>query len=595
MVRTPEDVLNLLAERKKPLEVPFSRMRLVRDLYNSEIAIPLPEINKNEMPAVANLAQQGLDQYGQRIGSTLPDIFFPPEKPGVDKHETAARNRRQVALGWWAKNRMNLKMRRRARWYVGYGSAPVMISWDPKTKMPRWDPQDPLGTYPAPTIDPDDVWPDDCIFTFQWTAARLKREYPEQFSRLRKGPNVSPDSRFDIVRYVDAEQIMLLCQGAKGEPYHTYTNDGTHANVVLENIPNRAGVPLGVTPGRITLDRPMGQFDGMVGMYLEEAEFNALTRIAARKAIFPDLWLVDGPNSVAKIVKVADGMTGEVGRVTGGQLVPIQPQAGYLTMPVQDRLRESQRLTAGIVPDLTGEAGTNVRTGRRASQLLSAVVDFPVQEAQDVFAAAMECELKAAVALDRAYSSGKKSIHVAWKGANGRIDYEPKDLWSDSELSVSYAFAGTDTNGLVIEAGQRLGMKTLSRRSFMEVDPLISDAEVEQDRIDAERIRDASFAAFEQWAADPSTDPELALRAAELVESGKMTPAAAWVKVKEEAQKAQAAVVPAAAPEAQPGMMGPMGPSIEGPTDDMGNLNSLLMSLRGPQMTSPAEEMSETG
>lgn len=591
-MKSAEEVLNLLAERKKPLEVPFQRMRLVRDLYNSDIAIPLPEINKNEMPAVANLAQQGLDQYGQRIGSTLPSIFFPPERPGFKNHEDTARTRRQVSYGWWSKNRLNLKMRRRARWFVGYGSAPVMLSWDAECRMPRWDLQDPLGTYPSPSSDPDEVWPDDCISTFDWTAARLRREYPEQFRQLRKGANWSDDTKFEIVRFANHEQITVIAQGRKTETYSTYTNDGTRPNVVLENVPNRAGVPLAVTPGRITLDRPMGQFDGMVGMYLEEAEFNALTRIAARKAIFPDLWLIDGPNSVAKIVKVADGMTGEVGRISGGTLMPIQPQPGYLTMPVQDRLRESQRLSAGIVPDLTGEAGTNVRTGRRATQLLSAVVDFPVQEAQEVFAAAMECELKVGIALDKAYSAGSKSVYVAWKGASGRIDYEPKDLWSDSELSVSYAFAGTDTNGLTIELGQLQGMGAISMQTLREYHPLINDAEVEKDRADADRLNAAFFSALETWAANPETDPLQIARVRQLILQDKKDPYEALVQVRDESRQAQAQPVEPGSPEAMPGLMGnpqPV-PTVPEPADGMGNLNSLLMQLRGPQMTTPAEE-----
>ena len=43
-------------------------------------------------------------------------------------------------------------------------------------------------------------------------------------------------------------------------------------------------------------------------------------------------------------------------------------------------------------------------------------------------------------------------------------------------------------NDLVIGAGQRIGMGTMSKKSFMQIDPLVEDAEHEHDAVVAEAL-----------------------------------------------------------------------------------------------------------
>lgn len=594
-----DDVMELLAERRRILQTPFSRMQTVCDLYNSDLAVPLPELNKNELPAIANLATQGIDQYGMRIASVMPDISYPSAKPGMKKHDEESRTRRQVSYGWWQENDYRMQMRRRARWFVAYTTAPVMVRWDSKRKCPVWQPITPLGTFPAQTSNPDDVHPPDSILTFRRTYGWLC-DYDADAARKLKIGNKTKSAPVDLVMYVDAE-VIILGASVPGAVDSAYDDDGRRSYVHLHTVANRAGIPLVVVPGRITLDRPMGMIDSMVGQYLQEAEFMALATIAARKAIFPDLWLVAPNGGNAQIVKTANGLRGEVGKITGGSLDVVQPQPGYLTMPVMDRLRENQRLTAGIPADLTGEAGTNVRTGRRANQLVSAVVDFPIQEAQDVFAASQRQELVIAAALDKTYSRGSKTYYVSWKGARGQVDYDARVLWKDAPPPVvDYAYAGTDSNGLVIEGGQRLGMGTMSRASFMAIDPLVSDPDLEMDLITSEGLTDAMVMGIKEQAASGQIPPSDVAKIARLVKQNRMDLADAIEQVQKEAQERQAAQVAPTDPAAQPGLALPgagaeSAAAIPPPADSMGNLNSLLMKLRGPQMASPAEEASVMG
>ena len=137
---------------------------------------------------------------------------------------------------------------------------------------------------------------------------------------------------------------------------------------------------------RINLDHAQGQFDGILGMYQMQARLMALEVIAVQKGVFPDTWLVGRAGETPQIVNPADGLTGEVGVVRGGDLKDMALQPGYMTNPAIDRLERAQRLTAGIPSEFGGESTTNIRTGRRGDAVLSAVVDFPVQEAQRIMA-----------------------------------------------------------------------------------------------------------------------------------------------------------------------------------------------------------------
>ena len=142
----------------------------------------------------------------------------------------------------------------------------------------------------------------------------------------------------------------------------------------------------------------------------------ALEVIAVQKGVFPDTWLVGRAGETPQIVNPADGLTGEVGVIRGGDLRDMQMQPGYMTNPAIDRLERAQRLTAGIPPEFGGESSTNIRTGRRGDAVLSAAVDFPVQEAQRIMARALQEENKLAIDMAKEYAGNKgKTFYVTTK------------------------------------------------------------------------------------------------------------------------------------------------------------------------------------
>ena len=585
-MKTVEEITSLYTSRSRINDHAKSRMRNLRDYYNGDVVVPLPELDSDEQSAVANLLAQGLDQTAMRISSTSPDIFCPPINSTTKRSRDNAAIRRKALFGWWENSRMDLQLAKRSRHLIGYSTSCTQIRFNPIKGCPEWHVRDPLTTYPSPLIGVDDMRPRDVIFAYERSFGWLKDNYPNHAQEFQMDPSAT-DHGLEMIEYVDGEEQVLI---ATRSPIVTMTfgqtsTTGKFQAVELERISN----PLGETPvviaQRISLDGAQGQFDGILGMYQMQARLMALEVIAVQKGIFPDTWLVGRAGETPQIVNPADGLTGEVGVIRGGELRDMQMQPGYMTNPAIDRLERAQRLTAGIPQEFGGESTSNIRTGRRGDAVLSATVDFTIQEAQRIFARSLQEENRLAVMMAKSYAGRKsKSFYVSTKNAKGHVDYTPNENFDSTENVVSYSQAGSDINNLVVGGGQRVGMGTMSKRSFMAIDPLIDDPEFEHDTVIAEQLEQALLTAVQQQAAEGVLPPADLARIMDLVAHNKKELAEAVEQVQREAQERQAEQVPIESPEAQPGLalpgMGAESMPMPGgaPTEDVG-LEALLGAL----------------
>ncbi len=559
-------------------------MQKLRDAYNGDIIIPLPEMDKSEASAVANLIATGLDQSAMRIASTYPNCFYPALEPGNNASEKRANTRRRATLGWWEANKLPLKLRRRARLMIGYASSPVVLRPDPKRGIAKWEVRNPLSTFVAPTEDPDEMCPPDAIFTFKRGYRWLQENYPEQMGKLNKRANADPNTMFELLEYMDGD---ILVTAVIGEQVTPGLSSGA-SYVELERVPNRTGMNLAVVPGRITLDRAMGQFDGLVGMYQLQAKLMALEVIAVERGIFPDTYLVSRPGESAKFISGPyDGRTGMVNIIQGGEIREAGMGQGTAANATIDRLERNMRITSGTPAEFGGESTSNIRTGKRGDAILSAVVDFPVQEAQEILAASLVEENKRAIAIAKSYfGNQRRSFYVSQGKVKGHVDYIPnKDFETDAN-TVTYAYAGADANALVVGLGQRVGIGTMSKRTAQEIDPLISDPEVEHDRTVSESLEAALLSSVQTQAAQGAIPPADLAKIMKLVVSDKMDLASAVEKVQKEAQERQATPAPMGAPETMPGLAMP-GMGAEQPVEQAQapapSLDQLLGALGGQQ------------
>lgn len=563
-----------------------ARMAEIQQLYYNELTVALPELNANERVVAANLLQLGADQMGRRLASVVPAIKFALDRQTGEASKERARLKRDVIYDWWSRTRLTSHMmQKRGRWYFAFGVAPVVLRPD-NDGLPCWYERHPLGTYPAPTLQVGDICPPNVIFNFKRGVDDLARIYPQQMARI-KGRDDQHVAMYDVLEYDDDEEVVYAIVG--NERHGLY---GGSPIEELHRIPNRTGRSLCVIPGRIGLDEPLGQFDGIVGAYQLQARLMALYTIGVEKSIFREEWVQSLPNGQgrAKIVTTADPFSGRIGEIENGTLQVVDVAPSPVAPQLINQLEYVERASGAIPAEFSGQSQSNVRTGRRGDSIMSAAVDFTLQEAQEIFQASLEEENRIAIAIAKAYAGAKTfSMNVPDRGT---ITYTPStDLQSD-EHTVRYAYAGADANTLTIAVGQKLGLETISRETAMELDPLVTDVEVEKDRIVGEGLERAFLSSIQTQAADPNGpyQPADLARLISLVKDDKMDLPAAVTKVHEEAQARQQAQQQAQVPpeQMQPGLATPGAPgappAIEPAGPSIQNLAGLMSQLRRPQM-----------
>lgn len=589
---TPADeIVGRYKERKRDRHPVLERMREVRDHYNGDVVVPLPELDKAEKPAVANLLAEGVDQTSMRVSSTLPNIWCPPlnarKREGVRSIEYANVRRMGIAA-WWEFSRIRAILRRRARFLVAYGEAPIHIRPDFEAGVPRWHLRHPLSTFPAPQDEFDMSEPEDCIFSFTRNLQWLQRKYPDSLAGLWKGHDPKPDDRFELLEYVDGEETVMLVLG-KEEKHHTFEYEASRKFAELERFPNRAGICPVVTADRVTLDRICGQFNQIMGMYQAQARLMALDLIAVEKAVFPDLAIIGNNGQTPQLVgdEWMDGRTGEINIIHNGDVKAVNQAPGFKTGEAMDRLERGVR-SAGITAQMTGEAPSGIRTGRASEITMSATIDFRIQEYQETLALSLERENRRAIAIAKGYfGSRSKSFHVSLPKAKGPVDYVPNKHFETDENKVEYPMPGADVNAAVIGVAQRVGSGLMSRRAGMWADPLIDDPEHMYDEVTGEELERATLDSIKQQAAQGAIPPGDMARIDQLVREDNKPLYEAIQIAQEEAQERQAEELDEGDPGLEPGLAQPgMGaegsPSIPEPSPSQSNLAGLLYRLRQP-------------
>ena len=584
-MKSLEEIVELYHQRRLAAGPVHEQMRRVRDMANGDIVVPLNELDKNAKTNVANLLVQGLDQMSMRVASTMPTPYFPPSKEGSERSKGYARLRRKAMLSIWDENKMKVKLRRRARHLLAYSTSAVYLRPNFRTLNPTWAVRNPLDTFPAPMDDVDQFVPDNCLFTYKTSATWLLNNYGDLVANQLRFGNVNSDARYTMLEYTDADSIQLIVLGADDSPELSASERVGLEAIMLEAIPNRTGRPLAVIANRITLDKPRGQFDGVLGMYYTRARLQALTEIAIERGIFPEEYLIARSGENPEILQMADGKTGVLGVIKGGDIQQLQLNPGYKTDTALDRLERQERLEGAIPAEFGGESASNIRTGRRGEAVLSATVDYRVQEAQTLFEQSLMEEDKIAIALELAYwGNTPKTFFLPSRRATAQEVYTPEKIWETDFHYVAYSAAGSDVNSLIVGLGQRLGVGMMSKETARESDPLIADPELEHDRIIAEGVEAALLSSIQQQAANP-TGPyqpdDLAYLTFLVMENDESLYEAVRL-TDERARERQAEMMPAGAPQTMPGLAAP-GMGAEAPAEGGGAppLEALLSQLGG--------------
>jgi hypothetical protein len=323
----------------------------------------------------------------------------------------------------------------------------------------------------------------------------------------------------------------------------------------------------------------------------------ALTFIAIRENVFPKEWLVGRPGELPEVLTEADPTAARTGVVTGGVLQPQTLQPSPMPMQMMGQLEANQRQQGGLPTEMGGESPTNVRTGKRGMDIMSAQIDFPIQEAQTILARSKEYENVAAIAISKAYYGNKQvSFYVRkMKGAKGKVTYVPNEIFETDINFVDYPHAGSDANQLAVMLGQLVSLKMISLETARKLHPLIDDGFHESEVTQAEALNDALLASIAGQVQQGTLSAVDVANIIDALDQDRSTLAQAVQAVHAKEQARQAAAPTGAPGEGAPGLApGPGGapggqalppgqapPSVGPPTPSEGNLAALLGSLHG--------------
>jgi len=576
----PEAIVALYYQRRMKRQPMMDKRMKVLEQYNGETLVPMPELDQQTKPAVANLLSLGLDQFAQRIASVLPDIEYPSLRAGFKDWDAKARDSRKATLGWWDMNRMDLLEYKRARYLLAFASAPVTIhpvstSASDKRKIPHWRIRSPLNTFPAAPSDELDCEPTDYIVAHEYPLSWLEANYPEQTAVLYKGrqSQVNRDMKFEVLEYNDADETVLVACGATKDDRQSGDwqdrDAGAASSVLLLRTPNKAEICNIVVPGRIVLDKPIGHFDTMLHLFTSQAKMAAYEELSMFRSIFPEKWVMSHPNAPTKpkITRDADAKQGITGIVENGVIQSLNITPGAQVPTAIDRLERAARLAGGIPAEFGGEAASNIRTGRRGAQVMGDTVDMPLQEYQQILSSSHDAENLRAVRTMKAYYGNAVSMFViprdgAIQSVPGNpATYKPNDTFVSDYSKCSYPFLGSDSSSIPIEIGQRVGTTEMSLQTARELDPKISDPVGEANRVISEGLEKALLGGIEQSLAGGMMDPIVAARCEQAMRADPNARFAdIYVKVHEAMQKEQAALQAAQPPQAGGPPGAPPGP-----------------------------------
>lgn len=592
------EIYAMWKERKGIHGERLDTMEETRRLYNTEVHIPLPELDAAEKPAVVNILAQGVDQLAMRVASVMPDYVSPALDPGNDASENRSRDRREAVLGWWKMNRLDRFNRRRARYLIAYGCAPVTLHPRGQSALddrhiPHWRNRNPLVTFPAP-MRGEDIEPMDVICQGEASYGWLKARYPMVAAAIYKGENFNNSTMFHTLEYMDAQEITLIvCGQEKGPNVRVSAYSGSEQAMQLESEINKAEIPLVVCPTRVTLDKVMGHFDGSIGMYTRRARMEAYLDIAVFRSIFQEQWVMSHPAapSKPKIIQEADPIDGTIGIVENGVIQGFTPNPGQQVPLALDRMERNERVQAMLPAEFGGESASNIRTARRGSAIVSSSVDPTVQELQEITAMSMEAEVERGIAVSKAYWGNESfSFYIPKSGKSTKTDYVPNTIFDTDWSVVKFSMPGVDSSSIPIELGQRVGAGLMSKQTAREIDPLVDDALLERDRVEIEGLRNAVITGVEQQAAAGQMDPRMIARIIAKKVATHDEIESVMLAVDDEMKKEQAdqAQQQQPAPEQQQpgmgaGMQGNMLPASVPPPPQGGvNLQALLATLHQP-------------
>jgi len=510
--------ISAIMQQRRLFDTALKRQMIdVRDRVNGDVVIALPDVDGGPSVPIStpHLIADAIEQNAMRAASTTPIIHVPALDPtSLRSRDRANTRRRALYAAWDHSSLIETILPRSYRHLCGYGTNALVVVPDFERNRARIETRDPLTAYPEHRSPEDTSEPRDVGFVFGRSPQWLMAHYPECKDFFEKASSRSNhrtaqrlmETLWDVVEWIDEDQITMGILG----PRDTFSDIQLAdvfpggAGLHLRTWDNRAGMVPVAAPRRVTLDRIDGQVSKLTGIVDMMGKLMALDVLAAEKAVFADMVVID-KNGTPQLLNASgkwnDGRTGEANLVKADRVDLLQSSPGPLTHPVIDRLERNFRVSGGMPGMLSGENSNALRTGNALDTMGSISVDPRIQELQRLMTRGLKVVNTATVEIELGYFPNRKQVFFSgWPGDFGHVEYTPSKDFDSNENAVAYAFPGTDINQLTVAIGQSVGTGLISKKTGRAKHPLINDPDAEERNIIAEQIEEAAMATFIQQA-----------------------------------------------------------------------------------------------
>jgi len=600
---TWEEICQIVTSRRAS-DAPWKRqMQAVKQQYNGDYIIPLPEVKGSPetqglSPALVSSA---IDNNALRAASQSAQIFCPATDQTLKGAVKRAATRQRAIAAGWSESKMPMILRRYYRHYSGYGTGAMIVQPDFKRGLARYALRDPLGTYTDPRAAEDVCPPENVAFVYLQTASWMASKYRYDFDGNDLGSywkqQTLSGNMIEVVEWIDGDQIAVGLIGTANAQYAKYYVGGDSGpGTLLSQDANRLGVAPIAVGSAVTLDRIQASVFKLLPIAGWLDKITSLETIAAEDAVFPDMYAIGRDGQLPKMNgKWQRGATGNINLIEGSAVGLLQRNVGPSTQTIMSNLERAGRMISGDPGMFNGELTGSLRSGQTVNSLAGMSVDPRIAEMHQVAEVTLEQISRHWVNAQKAWFGSKKiSLYSRNSGDMDEVTFTPNEDFDSDAVSVMFPFPGADESQVTVGTAQMVGAGMMSLRRAMTVHPWIGDAEAEMHQLQVEGLQKAIESAYEQQTATGSIPISDAARVYELVSGGRSM-IEAIQQAQKEAQERQASQAPppgpgqGAAPETQPGLSLPgqgvesqPPPTIGPPPDSLQNLQAAFHALRQP-------------
>ena len=456
-----EEIVSVMRQRRSQDTYLIRAMIDVRDRYNGDIIIPLPDVvgQPKLQPPIAQLLAIAIDNLARKASEVRPRVTVPNMVPGSKVAAKHSENTRRAIQANWEYNQLwDLKLARSYRHMWGYGTNAFMVMPEFRDGRARIEIRDPLTAYPELRVQ-DDVRPaENCGFIFGRSMDWLVSHYPQTKTYFSNSSGHQWDTIWDVVEWVDSEMIVMGIMGPRNPAYMASdSRPYAYSAFELGRWENKAGMCTAVVPRRLTLDRIQSALTPLIGTYDLVSRIASLQLIAGEKSVFPDLAVIGRDPSTPPTIAShdgnwQDGRTGEANILQNVASVQfLESRASPETQQLMEQLMNVIQTSGGASSLFQGENPDSLRTGRAISTMSSFSIDPLINEVQKIQQRALESVNTAMLEVELGYFGSRKIVgFTGLAGDRGVVEYVPKEDFISTLNHVSYAIPGADISQMSV-------------------------------------------------------------------------------------------------------------------------------------------------